>query len=79
MEVIMVTAIETGNAVATANNIGISEREDITHWLDDEVRAGRLTPSKKKFDIGSIDISKDIRIAREDWWSDYEYVRSDRF
>ncbi len=75
----MITVTKTGNAVVTANKIGISEKEDITNWLDDEVRAGRLTQPKKKFDISSIDISKDKRITREDWWADYEYVRSDRF
>ena len=73
----MITAMKI-DTVAIAKT-GISERERLTQWLADEVEAGRLIPPEGKFDIGSIDISKDKRIKRSTWWSDYEFARSDRF
>jgi len=57
----------------------ISKKEGVMQWLANEVESGRLIPPEGKFDISSIDISKDRRIEREAWWPDYEFARSDRF
>jgi len=73
----MITATKIDSA--TVAKIDISERGKLTQWLADEVESGRLIPPEGKFDISSIDISKDKRIEREAWWSDYEFARSDRF
>jgi len=54
-------------------------KEVVMQWLANEVESGRLIPPERKFDIGGIDISKDKRIERETWWTDYEFARSDRF
>jgi hypothetical protein len=71
---IIATKIDTATTKA-----GISEKEGLKQWLAGEVESSRLIPPESKFDIGSIDISKDKRIERETWWPDYEFARSDRF
>jgi len=71
----MITATKIDTATVT--KIDVSDKGKLTQWLADEVESGKLIPPEGKFDISSIDISKDERIECDAWWPDYEFARSE--
>jgi len=68
--------IDLGNGVMFPVN---SKGEaSFVEWMIEEAKAGRATLPKNAPGITELPENND-GIKREDWWPDYEYVRSDRF
>jgi len=71
--------IDLGNGVMFP--VESDEEASFVEWMVEEAKAGRASLPKRApqpmerpewFDT-------EPKIKREDWWSDYEYSRSDRF
>jgi len=68
--------IDLGNGVMfPVENEG---QASFVEWMIEEAKAGRATLPKNAPGITELPENND-GIKREDWWPDYEYVRSDRF
>jgi len=68
--------IDLGNGVMFP--VENEEEAGFVEWMIEEAKAGRASLPKRAPGITKLPINTD-GIKREDWWPDYEYVRSDRF
>ncbi|MDR2579366.1 MAG: hypothetical protein LBC85_00020 [Fibromonadaceae bacterium] len=68
--------IDLGNGVMFP--VESEEEAKFVEWMVEEAKAGRVTLPKRAPGTTIIPKNND-GIKREDWWPDYEYVRSDRF
>ncbi|MDR0516734.1 MAG: hypothetical protein LBH25_06765 [Fibromonadaceae bacterium] len=69
-------AIDLGNGVMFP--IKSKEEAEFIKWMIGEAKAGNVTLPKVAPRTTKLPKNTD-GIKREDWWPDYEYVRSDRF
>ncbi|GBU25689.1 hypothetical protein R83H12_02344 [Fibrobacteria bacterium R8-3-H12] len=71
--------IDLGNGVMFPVNS--EEEASFVEWMIEEAKAGRASlPKRSPTEIHTPEwIDTEPKIKREDWWPDYEYVRSDRF
>jgi hypothetical protein len=68
--------IDLGNGVMFP--VENEEEANFVEWMVEEAKAGRASLPKRIPGITKLPENTD-GIKREDWWPDYEYVRSDRF
>jgi len=71
--------IDLGNGVKFP--VESEEEASFVEWMVEEAKAGRVSlPKRNPNEIHTPEwLGREKSIRREDWWADYEYVRSDRF